>query len=129
MQKKIHIAVCDKNTADTDILIDIIKNHDLDCEIDCYADAESLLAESDINKYHLVITDVLLSGMSGLQLAREIQKLNDNCEIVFATASEEYALEAYGVNALQYLVKPLKPNDVIRTLDHFMQIMKRRSLV
>lgn len=54
----------------------------------------------------LIFVDVEMPGISGLDLLRELPREQARC-IVFLTAHEEYALDAFNVEALDYLLKPI----------------------
>lgn len=54
----------------------------------------------------LVILDILMPGMNGIELARKIRQSGDNCRILFLTSSPEFAVDSYQVNAFYYLLKP-----------------------
>ena len=54
----------------------------------------------------LIFVDVEMPGISGLDLLRELPRERARC-IVFLTAHEEYALDAFNVEALDYLLKPI----------------------
>ena len=54
----------------------------------------------------LIFVDVEMPGISGLDLLRELPREQARC-IVFLTAHEEYALDAFDVEALDYLLKPI----------------------
>ena len=56
----------------------------------------------------LVLTDIRMPGMDGLELARHLLKLPQPPLVIFTTAYHEHALEAFDVNAIDYLVKPVR---------------------
>ena len=56
----------------------------------------------------LVLTDIRMPGMDGLELARHLLKLPQPPVVIFTTAYHEHALEAFDVNAIDYLVKPVR---------------------
>jgi two-component system response regulator AlgR len=56
----------------------------------------------------LVLTDIRMPGMDGLELARHLLKLPQPPVVIFTTAFHEYALDAFDVNAVDYLVKPVR---------------------
>jgi two-component system, LytTR family, response regulator len=62
----------------------------------------------------LAFLDIQMPGMSGLELAAEIEQ---RCQFVFCTAFDSYAIDAFGLNALDYLVKPVEPARLARTLE------------
>ena len=56
----------------------------------------------------LLLLDIFMPERTGIEVARELRQLDWELPVVFLTTSTEHALEAYGVDAVQYLVKPLK---------------------
>ena len=56
----------------------------------------------------LVLTDIRMPGMDGLELARHLLKLPQPPLVIFTTAYHQHALEAFDVNAVDYLVKPVR---------------------
>ena len=54
----------------------------------------------------LVFVDVEMPGMTGIDMSRALPKESARC-LVFLTAHEEYALDAFGVEAIDYLLKPI----------------------
>lgn len=61
----------------------------------------------------LAFLDVRMPGLDGLALAAQI---DPRCQFVFCTAYDSYAIDAFGLNALDYLVKPIVPERLARTL-------------
>jgi two-component system, LytTR family, response regulator len=70
-----------------------------------YADATAALAAIRQRAPHLLFLDIQMDGMSGMQLARSLDPENLPL-IVFVTAYDQYALEAFAVSAVDYLLKP-----------------------
>lgn len=68
-------------------------------------------------KPDVVFLDVEMGEMNGLECARLIVDINPKTKIVFATAHNEYMLEAFEVYAFDYLVKPYKIDRVYKTLE------------
>lgn len=75
--------------------------------------ADAALAALDQHQPELAFLDIRMPGISGLQLAAEIE---DRCQFVFCTAYDSFAIDAFGLNALDYLVKPVDPERLARTL-------------
>lgn len=65
---------------------------------------------------HIAFLDIRMPKMDGLQAATEILKAKLNTHIVFVTAYDEYALEAFNKNAIDYLLKPVKKNRLEQSL-------------
>lgn len=81
---------------------------------DNYADA---LNEAE-EPFDIAFLDVEMPGMLGIDLARELQKKYPKINIVFVTAFKQYALDAYGVNASSYVLKPISPDDILSIMEN-----------
>ena len=57
--------------------------------------------------FDLYLLDVLMPVISGMEVAERIRARGERCEIIFLTMSREYGVEAFGVNAAGYLLKPV----------------------
>ena len=78
-------------------------------EIAVVGDAENLLEAIDLiqnEKPHLVFLDIQLSGENGFDL---LEKIERSFKVIFVTAFDAYAIRAFEVNALDYLLKPVNP--------------------
>lgn len=80
------------------------------------ADGEMLLRLYDETRPEVVLMDVEMPGMNGVECARAIQDRNPRTILVFATAHEEYMKSAFEVYAFDYLVKPFKLERALNTL-------------
>lgn len=69
------------------------------------------------NKVDAVFLDIEMPNMNGIELASRILDLQKNCSIVFVTAYNQYAVEAFGLNALDYLLKPVSAIRLGETLN------------
>ena len=66
---------------------------------------------------NVIFLDISMPKMSGMQLAEALHKLNNPPVVVFVTAYSEYALEAFDVDAIDYLMKPVEMDRLLRALD------------
>lgn len=68
--------------------------------------------------YDVAMLDIEMPGMNGLELAKELKKIDNSINIIFVTAYAEYALEAFELYASGYLMKPLNRESVQKAFDH-----------
>ncbi|WP_026167181.1 LytR/AlgR family response regulator transcription factor [Balneola vulgaris] len=74
--------------------------------------ALEILEENDID---LIFCDIQMPNLSGMEFSKTI--VNDKAKIIFTTAFEEFALESYKVNAIDYLVKPISYSEFFSALN------------
>jgi len=65
----------------------------------------------------VVFLDVEMPELSGIELAKKIAKINPKIQIVFVTAYEQYALKAFEVSAIHYLLKPVTIDKLNEAID------------
>lgn len=74
-----------------------------------------------------VFADIVMPGISGLEFAVRLKERSPGTRIIFVTAYEEYALEAFKIKAHGYLMKPLGVEDVREELAAFPEIRKEEE--
>lgn len=75
------------------------------------------LKEITKTKFDAVFLDISMPNITGLELADSIMQIEPKTFIIFQTAHEEFALEAFKNGGIGYLVKPIELNDVKNILD------------
>lgn len=80
------------------------------------ANADEALALLSQLEVDLVFLDIQMPGLSGLELAAQ---LDADLQFIFCTAFDSYALDAFGLNALDYLLKPINPERLAKALARF----------
>lgn len=84
----------------------------------CYfPSGEAFLAAWEPERFELIILDIFMGKLTGMDVAKEIRKRDGDVRIVFATTSNEFASESYDVNACYYLHKPFGKERVKAMLD------------
>jgi DNA-binding LytR/AlgR family response regulator len=73
--------------------------------------------------FDAVFLDISMPGLDGMDVARVISMLSTPPAIVFVTASESHAIEAFGIGAVDYLLKPIRPE---RLAESVARIARRR---
>lgn len=64
----------------------------------------------------LVLLDIQIPGLTGFEVARQLVEQKVESRIVFVTAFDQYAVEAFEVNAVDYLLKPVEPARLEQTI-------------
>lgn len=84
--------------------------------VGCYMCGTSALREAQTHKIDVAFLDIEMPDMSGLELAERLLEAGRDMEIVFVTAYDKYALDAFRANAIDYILKPTSPGDIAQTL-------------
>lgn len=74
----------------------------------------------------VVLLDVRMPGLTGIQVARHIDTLEDPPAVIFTTAYDQYAVEAFETEAVGYLLKPVRKEKLAHALRHASRISPSR---
>lgn len=89
------------------------------------APLEMLSYVAEHGGFDIMLLDIYMAGMLGTDAARELRQLEDNGEIIFITTSRDHAIEAFEVEAAQYLIKPYDEARIFAALDRIIQRINR----
>ncbi|MHB8127670.1 MAG: LytR/AlgR family response regulator transcription factor [Mobilitalea sp.] len=110
----LRIAICDDNTSDLSNMVSMVNDYIVmrrnKYEIECVAfqNAMDLIASMERGqRYDLVLLDILMPFMTGMEAAKKIRQLGHEVKIIFSTSSTEFAVESYSVDAYYYAIKPI----------------------
>src|SRR5258708_6771713 len=65
----------------------------------------------------LVMLDVQMPGLTGFEVARRVLQAGFDSQVVFVTAFDQYAIDAFEVNAVDYLLKPVEPERLAKAAE------------
>lgn len=75
------------------------------------------LDEAEKFQFDVTLLDIEMPGMNGLELAEQLLNIYSNMKVAFITAYNSYATEAFDVNAIDYVLKPIREERLMRALD------------
>lgn len=96
-------------------------------DIHCFNDPYEALKEASKRKFDAVFLDISMPNMSGLELASEIINIEPQTYILFQTAHQEYALEAFKHGGMDYLLKPVDDLSLQEALKKITQFQTRNK--
>lgn len=127
-------ALCDDETEElnkTEKLLNAYekKHPQTDFIIECFESADELLYRMEDRNYapDLIFMDIFMPGPGGISesmgmtAAKKLRNMGSRARLFFLTTSREYALEAFDVNASQYLLKPITQEKMFDVLDTFLE--------
>ncbi len=116
------LAICDDSPADALYLQGLVskwaKKADEAIEVQTFASAEAFLFQYEEDKaFDILLLDIEMAKMDGVTLARKIRAGNQEVQIVFITGYTDYIADGYEVEALHYLLKPVKEEKLFEVLE------------
>ena len=88
-----------------------------DLQYECFSDGDALLRSHTDSPYDIILLDILMPLLNGIDTAKELRLQDSSVKIVFLTSSPEFAVESYTVKASNYLLKPIDSQALHRCLD------------
>ena len=90
-----------------------------------FQDGDALLTAHAKNPFHIILLDIVMPLLNGIEAAREIREKDKSVKIVFLTTSAEFAIESYSVKASNYLLKPVIPHALFDCLNELIGEIQR----
>jgi len=88
-------------------------------------DPEEALAFLQANDVDVLFLDIQMPVVTGFEL---LERLERDPFVIFTTAFDQYAIDAFTVNSIDYLLKPIEPERLDRALDKLDKLQRRQSL-
>ena len=110
------VALVDDTPEELRILSEILNEQLPQADVYTFQNGESFLNNWEQNSYDLILLDIYMDEMLGVDVARKVRETDLDVRIVFCTTSNEFASESYEVGANYYLQKPVSATSFQRML-------------
>lgn len=116
------IAVCDDEESQRTLIIKYLQEwavqRGISIDTASFSSAENFLFQWEEDKqFDLLILDIEMGKLNGMELAGKIREENEELPILFITGYESYMAQGYEVSAIQYLLKPMYKDKLFSVLD------------
>ena len=116
------VVICDDIQKDMEIIRTSLDTYaavhlEYHIEIDEYSSAVDVLHGMEEKAYDIALMDICMPGVSGMDAAEKMLTRNPEMSVIFLTTSDEYAVEAFAMNATHYLLKPYTQEQFDAALD------------
>lgn len=115
------IAICDDDSEQRSELRHLLtvwsEKKSVALRVDEYVSAESFLFSYPDKPCHVLLLDIEMKRLNGMELAYQLREAGDALPIIFITGYSEYMSEGYEVEAKHYLLKPLNAKKLFSVLD------------
>lgn len=120
------IAICENEEVQAlyiqKLLKEYAEQHQLHIDLPLFESAEAFLFEYETDKaVDLILLDIQMSEMTGLEMAEKLREKHDQVKIIFITGMTEHIGDGYRVEASDYLVKPITKERFFAVLDRVIQ--------
>jgi len=117
----LNITLCDDNAIQRgyikSLVLDWSNRSGVGISTSEFPSADALLFSYDELKPDILLLDVEMPGMNGVELARTLRSRSETVQIIFITGFPDYISQGYDVSALHYLLKPVAPQKLFEVLD------------
>lgn len=116
-----NIAICDDDSLELGRITSFIEAYR--CERNAsvayksFQSATELISQAEKRAFGLILLDIMMPGVDGMEAAKEIRIFDTGVKIVFLTSSPEFAVESYAVKAYDYILKPVPKDKLFSVLD------------
>jgi len=125
------IAICDDLPVQIERIYNATSQYFKGCQevytIDTFSKAFDFLNIQAKDNFDLVLLDICMPGILGTHVAKEIRMRNDKTEIIFLTTSNDFAIDAFELNAAHYLLKPFTQDQFEKAMNRALQNIKRKE--
>ena len=128
----IRIGICDDSAAflgQMKSMIDLWEEKPQKVITEVFEDGDELIQAHTDHPFDILLMDVMMPLLNGIDAAKEIRNKDKAVKIVFVTSSEDYALESYSVKASDYLLKPLHSSRLYACLNELFSEIQDTSKI
>lgn len=122
----LRIAVCEDSPEEMEKLLGILGQSKIPTETEAFASGEDFLKTYRMGKYDLLLMDIYMGGMTGIEVVTKIRKTDAALVVAFTTTSTDHTLEGYRLNAMKYIEKPVQKRALLELLQ-FAQLIKEST--
>lgn len=117
----LHVGICEDDKQERIRLLEMVTSSVEKVTVEAFESAEELLDAFYPGKFDLVILDIFMKEMTGVEALEKIRKNDGRVVAAFATTSQDFALESYRLHAARYLEKPVKEEEIRDLMQEVLQ--------
>jgi DNA-binding LytR/AlgR family response regulator len=126
------VALVDDEAVQLDLLQKMLseygEEHGVFLSFETFASAEAFLFHFEEDKaFDLLVLDIEMGDMNGMDLARQLRKQNHDIKLLFVTGYTDYIGQGYEVSAMDYILKPVKKEKLFAVIDRFRKTLPEKK--
>ena len=127
----LNIAICDDEMTDIEILKESISRYNIATNnniiTSSFTSSQHLISDFSEHSYDLVLLDIEMPKINGIELARYLREIDDDLFIVFTTSYPKYMHDSFEVQPFQFLTKPIEYDAVFKLFNDIIAKVERSS--
>lgn len=108
----LNLAICDDLPEEREKLLALLEQAPIATNYTQFASGEELLEAFSPGKFDLLLMDIYMDGMTGVEAVQKIREMDKAIPIAFTTTSTDHTLESYRLSVLKYLEKPVQQKEI-----------------
>lgn len=127
------VVICDDEITFAKQIRGMIENNkdkfDEALDIKSYESSKSMKFDSNINDIDILFIDIELGKENGIDIVKEIQKINNNFSVIYITSHNEYVYRSFETKVCGFLRKPFEEDEVIRAFTKAFNEQKKDKII
>lgn len=124
-----NIAICDDLAEERTDMAEYLHTYFSDPKLSEFADGAELVHAHKKKPFDLILLDMLMPGLNGIETAERIRAFDEQTPIVFVTTTEDFAVPSYRVLAFDYLLKPVTTQAMEQCLSRFTKLVPDKRFI
>ncbi len=124
---KLRLLAVDDEPSNLEEIEDLLAQSGLPLACSCFTNPLAALEAAHHQPFDAALLDIQMPAMTGLELAEQLANLQPAMETVFITAYNHYATEAFELNAVDYLLKPIRQERFTRAMQRLLERIGQRT--
>ncbi len=128
----IKVAICEDSDLDRKMLAKIVSclmdDRGLTYDIATYVNGRELVSGYKNCPQDLIFLDIMMDDIDGIETGKLIREMDDSVEIIYSTSSKDFAIAAYDVHAMGYLLKPYEVLRIGAMIDYYVQKHPQKNM-
>lgn len=97
--------------------------------IDVYTNPQKALTRILEDKPDVIFLEIDIAVLSGLEIAEIVKEKLPNIQIIFTSVYSQFAIQAFELNAMDYLIKPIGEERLLKTIDRVKQYYQKNQML
>lgn len=124
--EELNIAICEDTQKEEEKLLALIEQNPIPTSCTVFTSGEALLAAYQPQAFDLLLMDIYLGGITGVEAVTKIRELDEEIPVAFITTSTDHTLEGYRLSALKYIEKPYQKKAIDDILE--LALLKKSNM-